>query len=154
MAPDLPSPTTASLWRERRRPPQQNLKQKLLLFEIGSDRYVLSLTSVQRIIDQEIVYADLAAGPCQIQIQGQPITVLDPAHLLDNPIAAIDRSHLILCQLSDDNWVGLPVPHLPKVIDVAIEHLQTLPDRLPVVSQVVQLAATETAIVLDLEQLI
>ncbi len=155
-----PTPTTASRWRERRRPQMSGSKRKIVVFRLGQERYALPINRVQQILDDYTSYGELEGGQSLLQRQGDTITVVDPSQLFVTSRDSSERTYLIICRLQTGDLVGIPVPQLPKVFDVSEAQMMPLPDQyrragLPtVVETLIQLDEQRDVFFLDVDQLL
>lgn len=102
-------------------------KQKLIAFQLGSEFYALPIARVQCILDEFAAHGELGNGRGLIRFQNQSLTLFDLASLFPNQRDTRERPYLLVCYLSEGQLVGIPVPQLPRAIEIAESQMQPIP---------------------------
>jgi chemotaxis signal transduction protein len=132
---------------------------KLVIFQLGNEHYGLPLQCVQGIFNRFKQQCDLDNGHCLMQFQDKPLTLLDSACLLSGDHDAKSCDYLIVCAIANGNTIGIPLPELPRVCEVAGNQLQPIPESYrqagfpAAIAALIYIAGDRELYVLDLEQL-
>jgi chemotaxis signal transduction protein len=135
-------------------------KHKLISFELGSETYGLPIDRVKQILDEFNPHGDLGNGRGLVRFQNQTLTFLDLKYLFPGDRDSRICNYLMICAIASGKFVGLPLPQLPRVLEVAADRFQPIPDLyrqsgLPsAVTSLIYLEGDRELFYLDLEQLI
>lgn len=140
--------------------PRRLGKQKLITFQIGGETYGLPIDRVKQILDEFNPHGDLGKGHGLVRYQNQTLTLLYPAQLFPAGSGPAACQYLMICAIAQGQSVGIPLPQLPRVMEVSENQFQPIPELyrqvgLPAaVTALIQLENDRDLFFLDLEQLV
>lgn len=136
------------------------VKHKLICFELGNETYGLPIDRVKQILDEFNPHGDLGNGRGLVRFQTQTLTLFDLKYLFPSNRDTRICNFLMICAIAEGKYVGLPLPQLPRVLEVAEDRFQSVPELyrqsgLPsAVTALIHLESDRELFYLDLEQLI
>jgi chemotaxis signal transduction protein len=134
-------------------------KQKLITFQIGSETYGLPIDRIKQILDEFNPHGVLDNGHGLVRYQNQTLTLLYPARLFPTS-SSLQSCDYLMIAIAQGQTVGIPLPQLPRVMEVTELQFQPVPDLYrqvgisPAVKALIQLEQGSSLFVLDLEQLV
>jgi chemotaxis signal transduction protein len=110
--------------------------RKLVAFELGSVRYAVSIERVQRVVKDFNPYGFLEGGESLVRHQGELIALINLSKIFPNSRSIADCNYLIVCTLNKSDRLGIPIPDMPKILEVLEENFEDIPqlyrqDKLP-----------------------
>ncbi len=123
-------------FRQQRPSLTRIVKRKLVTFQLGQEKYAIAIERVQRVLHEFTPQGVLTSGQSLMAEGGQPITIVDLAtffvsseELRDwaKPSAKSDRHYLMICTLANREIFGIPVPEIPKVVEVLETEFSEVP---------------------------
>jgi chemotaxis signal transduction protein len=120
---------TERLSTDRQRPPTPRLaKRKLISFQLGDELYGLPIDRVKQILDEFDPHGDWGNGHELVRFQNQSLTFLRPDRLFPGATDLTTYSYLMICAIAQGQSIGIPLPQLPKVVEVTEDQFQPLPN--------------------------
>ncbi len=101
--------------------------QKLLMFDLGNERYGLPIEQVQRVLKQFTPQGILESGRSLLREQNETITIVDVSLLFVTSRDDRQRDYLIVCSASQGQKLGIPIPDMPKILDVPLDNFTDIP---------------------------
>jgi chemotaxis signal transduction protein len=135
------------------------VKQKLITFQIGSETYGLPIDRIKQIVDEFNPHGVLDNGHGLVRYQNQTLTLLYPARLFPAYSNSQSCDYLMIA-IAQGQMVGIPLPQLPRVMEVTEQQFQPVPDLYrqvgisPAIKALIHLEQGANLFVLDLEQLV
>lgn len=110
--------------------------RKLVAFELGSVRYAVAIERVQRVVKDFNPYGFLEGGQSLVRHQDELIVLIDLSKIFPTTRTIADCNYLIVCTLNKSELLGIPIPDMPKILEVYEENFEGIPelyrhDRLP-----------------------
>jgi len=118
-------------FRQQRPSLTRILKRKLVTFQLGQEKYAIAIERVQRVLPEFTHHGVLASGQSLIAERGQTITIVDLATFFVSSQETRDRAelrhYLIICTLANREIFGIPVPEIPRVLEVLETEFSEVP---------------------------
>jgi len=114
-------------FRQQRPSLTRILKRKLVTFQLGQEKYAIAIERVQRVLHEFTPHGVLASGQSLIAEGGQTITIVDLATFFVSSEELHNRHYLMICTLANREIFGIPVPEIPKVVEVLETELSEVP---------------------------
>ncbi|HEY9850648.1 MAG TPA: chemotaxis protein CheW [Leptolyngbyaceae cyanobacterium] len=115
-------------FRSKRFIPNRTLARKLVVFQLGSEKYAISIERVYRILNNFKLHGVSESGRSLISYNNEIITIIDPSQLLVSSRDDRERQYLIICTLIDGQNFGITVPEIPSVLEVAEDKFGDVPE--------------------------
>lgn len=147
-------------FRTKRFIPPRILVRKLVVFKLGSEKYAIPIDRVHRIINEFKLQGVLDSGHSLISYDNEVITIIDPSQLLVSSRDDRERQYLIVCTLIDGQHLGITVPEIPSVLEVAEGKFGEIPEIYQqgnlsdAIEKVVQLDDSRVLFYLNLDKLV
>jgi chemotaxis signal transduction protein len=103
-------------------------KRKLITFELGTEMYGLPIDRVKQILDEFKPHGDWGNGHGLVRYQDQTLTFLHPAKFFPGATDDTTYDFMMVCVIAGSQSVGIPLPQLPRVIEVTEAQFQPIPD--------------------------
>lgn len=101
--------------------------QKLVVFPVESKKYAVSIERVQRILNQFTPQAIDRSGRSLMEYNDRTITLIDLSSL-SLKLEVAECQFLIICTLPQGKLFGLPIPDLPKILEVSDDKFGEIPE--------------------------
>lgn len=101
--------------------------KKLVVFELGCEKYAISIERVQRVLNEFIPYGSLRGGQSLVRYHEEIITLIDFSQFFLGSNDERGRNYLIVCTLTTSERLGIPVPTLPKILEVPAAQFEEIP---------------------------
>jgi chemotaxis signal transduction protein len=114
-------------FRQQRPSLTRILKRKLVTFQLGQEKYAIAIERVQRVLHEFTPQGVLNSGQSLIAEGGQTITIVDLAAFFVSSEELRARHYLMICTLASREIFGIPVPEIPKVVEVLETEFSEVP---------------------------
>jgi purine-binding chemotaxis protein CheW len=114
-------------FRQQRPSLTRILKRKLVTFQLGQEKYAIAIERVQRVLHEFTPHGVLTSGQSLIAEGGQTITIVDLATFFVSSEELRARHYLMICTLANREIFGIPVPEIPKVVEVLETEFSEVP---------------------------
>lgn len=101
--------------------------RKLVVFKVGQDQYAIPLERVRIILKEFTPVGSLKTGYSLVRYQEQVVTVVDLSVFFIQMPAQLEYQYLIICTLPSQEYLGIPIPQMPSILDVAPEEFSEIP---------------------------
>lgn len=101
---------------------------KLVAFEIGTENYAIPLERVRIILKEFMPFGALKTGYSLVRYQDQVVIVIDLWQFFVNTNGFSDSHYLIVCTLPSQEYLGIPIPQMPKIVDVPADQFSEVPE--------------------------
>ncbi len=134
--------------------------KRFISCKVGVEYYAFPMENVERILDEFLTHGKTDEGYGLIRYQGETLTFLDLRHLFSAQPDSVPATHLVVCQNSKGEKMGIPVDEIPRAITLTPEQIQPIPPlyhnrNLPkAVSALITLNSSEELFYLDLDQVV
>lgn len=105
----------------------RKLAQKLVYFKLGSVHYAIAIERVLRVLKEFTPYAALSSGQSLVRSVEGIITLIDLSQLFFGTSQSADFHYLIVCILASKEQLGIPIPEMPKILEVAEDRFGDIP---------------------------
>jgi len=102
--------------------------RKLVSFELGNIYYAVPIERVQRIVKDFNPYAFLDSGQSLVRHQEELITLINLSKIFPSSRSIADSNYLIVCSLNKSDRLGIPVPDMPKILEISEENFCEIPE--------------------------
>ncbi|MEM1366647.1 MAG: chemotaxis protein CheW [Cyanobacteria bacterium P01_H01_bin.15] len=102
---------------------------KVMSFRVGDLHIALSLQSIQRIVNHQVV--DALSYDGMHEVDGKTVPALNLFELfykMPLPADALTPTNLILSKTSENQLFGVAISHLPTLLDLTTGQLRPLPE--------------------------
>ncbi len=131
--------THANYNRRFRNQKQGNLRspaRKFVSFDLGSVYYAVPIERVQRVIKDFNPYGFLDSGNSLVRHQEELISLINLSKIFPGSRSIADCNYLIVCTFNKGESLGIPIPDMPKILEVSEEQFCEIPllyrqDKLP-----------------------
>jgi len=141
-------------------PPNRVPIKKLLLFQLGSEQYAISIEKVQHVINEFTPQGVLPNGLALVEYQNHIITLVELTNLFVSSQDARERQYLIVCLLKENSRLGIPIPEMPKVLEVPADKITEVPEvyqtgKLPnAIEKIIHIAQGKVVFYINVDKLI
>jgi chemotaxis signal transduction protein len=110
--------------------------RKLVSFELGNVYYAVPIERVQRVVKDFNPYGFLDSGQSLVRHQEELIALINLSKIFPSSRSIADCNYLIVCTLNKSDRLGIPIPDMPKILEVSEEQFCEIPqlyrqDQLP-----------------------
>jgi chemotaxis signal transduction protein len=150
---------STNVFPQRQSSSRQSAKQKLITFQIGFETYGLPIDRIKQIVDEFNPHGVLDNGHGLVRYQNQTLTLLYPTQLFPASDSS-QRYDYLMIAIAQGQTVGIPLPQLPRVMEVTEQQFRPVPDLYrqvgisPAIKALIHLEQGTNLFVLDLEQLV
>ncbi|MBD1831015.1 chemotaxis protein CheW [Microcoleus vaginatus GB1-A2] len=102
--------------------------KKFVSFELGKVYYAVPIERVERIVKKFNPYGILPSGNSLVRHQDELITLIDLSKIFPSDGCRVDSNYLIVCTLNNDDRLGIPIPDIPKILEISEESLCEIPE--------------------------
>jgi len=102
--------------------------RKLLSFELGNVNYAVPIEKVQRVVKDFNPYGFLDSGQSLVRHQEELITLINLSRIFPSSRSLADFNYLIVCSLNKSDRLGIPIPDMPKILEVPEESFCEIPE--------------------------
>ena len=123
--------THANYNRRFRSNKQGNIRtapRKLVSFELGNVYYAVPIERVQRVVKDFNPYGFLDSGQSLVRHQEELITLINLGKIFPSSRSIADCNYLIVCTLNKSDRLGIPVPDMPKILEIPEESFCEIPE--------------------------
>jgi chemotaxis signal transduction protein len=110
--------------------------RKLVSFQLGNVYYAVPIERVQRVVKDFNPYGFLDSGQSLVRHQEELIALINLSKIFPSSRSIADCNYLIVCTLNKSDRLGIPIPDMPKILEVSEEQFCEIPqlyrqDQLP-----------------------
>ncbi|MEG4318121.1 MULTISPECIES: chemotaxis protein CheW [unclassified Microcoleus] len=102
--------------------------RKLVSFELGSVNYAVPIEKVQRVVKDFNPYGFLDSGQSLVRHQEELITLINLSKFFPSSRSIADCNYLIVCTLNKSDRLGIAIPDMPKILEIAEESFCEIPE--------------------------
>lgn len=102
--------------------------RKLISFELGNVNYAVSIEKVQRVVKDFNPYGFLDSGQSLVRHQEELITLINLSKIFPSSPSIADCNYLIVCSLNKSDRLGIPIPDMPKILEISEESFCEIPE--------------------------
>ena len=102
--------------------------QKLVSFELGNVSYAVPIERVQRVVKDFNPYGFLDSGQSLVRHQEELITLINLSKIFPSSRTIADCNYLIVCTLNKSDRLGIPIPDMPKILEISAEKFEEIPE--------------------------
>jgi Chemotaxis signal transduction protein len=102
--------------------------RKLVSFELGNIYYAVPIERVQRIVKDFNPYGFLDSGNSLVRYQEELITLIDLSKIFPSSRSIAEYNYLIICTFNQSDRLGIPVPDMPKILEIPEENFCEIPE--------------------------
>ncbi|MCW6051203.1 chemotaxis protein CheW [Microcoleus sp. A2-C5] len=102
--------------------------RKLISFELGNVNYAVSIEKVQRVVKDFNPYGFLNSGQSLVRHQEELITLINLSKIFPSSRSIADCNYLIVCSLNKSDRLGIPIPDMPKILEISEESFGEIPE--------------------------
>jgi len=134
--------------------------RKLVSFQLGNERYAISIDRVQHVINEFTPHGVLHSGRSLVEYKNEIITLIDPAKIFISSHDERERQYLIICTLKEGQRIGISIPEIPTVLEVAEDKFGEIPELYQqsnlssAIQNIIQITNDKIVFYLDLEELV
>ena len=101
--------------------------RKLVSFELGNIYYAVPIERVQRVVKDFHAYGFLNNGQSLVRHQEELITLINFSKIFPSSRSIADCKYLIICSLNKSDRLGIPIPNMPKILEISEERFCEIP---------------------------
>ena len=102
--------------------------KKFVSFELGNVYYAVPIERVERIVKDFNSYGILPNGNSLVRHQEELITLINLSKIFPSDGCRLDSNYLIVCTLNKNERLGLPIPDMPKILEICEESFCEIPE--------------------------
>ena len=102
--------------------------KKFVSFELGNIYYAVPIERVERIVKDFNSYAVLPSGNSLVRHQEELVTIINLSKIFPSSRSIADCNYLIVCTLNKSDRLGIPVPDMPKILEISEESFCEIPE--------------------------
>ena len=102
--------------------------KKFVSFELGNVYYAVPIERVERIVKNFNPYGILPGGNSLVRHQEELITLINLSKIFPSDGSRQDSNYLIVCILNKNNLLGIPIPDMPKILEISQENFCEIPE--------------------------
>ncbi|MCU0545774.1 MAG: chemotaxis protein CheW [Oscillatoriaceae cyanobacterium Prado104] len=102
--------------------------RKLVAFELGNARYAVAIERVQRVVKDFNPYGFLEGGQSLVRHQDELIALINLSKIFPSTRTIADCNYLIVCTLNKSDRLGIPIPDMPKILEISEENFEEIPE--------------------------
>ena len=115
-------------FRSKKQGAVRNPPRKLVSFELGSVNYAVPIEKVQRVVKDFNPYGFLDSGQSLVRHQEELITLINLSKFFPSSRSIADCNYLIVCSLNKSDRLGIAIPDMPKILEIAEESFCEIPE--------------------------
>lgn len=104
------------------------IPKKFVSFELGNVYYAVPIERVERIVTNFNPYGLLPGGNSLVRHQEELITLINLSQIFPSDGSRLDSNYLIVCTLNKNERLGIPIPDLPKILEISEESFCEIPE--------------------------
>ncbi|MEG4351226.1 chemotaxis protein CheW [Microcoleus sp. LAD1_D3] len=101
--------------------------KKFVSFELGNIYYAVPIERVERIVKNFNAYATLPSGNSLLRHQEELITLINLSKIFPRSPSITECKYLIICTLNKSDRLGIPIPDMPKILEITEESFCEIP---------------------------
>ena len=102
--------------------------RKLVAFELGNVRCAVAIERVLRVVKDFNPYGFLEGGQSLVRHQEEPIALINLSKIFASSRSIADCNYLIVCTLNKSDRLGIPIPDMPKILEVSEDNFCEIPE--------------------------
>ncbi|MEG4231047.1 chemotaxis protein CheW [Microcoleus sp. Pol11C3] len=102
--------------------------KKFVSFEIGNIYYAVPIERVERIVKNFNSYGTLPSGNSLLRHQEELITIINLSTIFPSSPSISEYKYLIICTLNKSDRLGIPLPDMPKILEITEESFCEIPE--------------------------
>ena len=115
---------------------------------------------MQHVINEFTAHGVLQSDRSLVEYKNEIITLIDPSKLFISSQDDRKRQYLIICQLNSGQHIGIPIPEIPTVLEIAEDKFGDIPELYQqgnlssAIQNIIQTSNDKIVFYLDLEELV
>ncbi|MEP6518660.1 chemotaxis protein CheW [Microcoleus vaginatus] len=101
---------------------------KFVSFELGNIYYAVPIERVERIVKNFKTYGILPNGNSLLRHQEELITIINLSKIFPSSPSIAECKYLIICTLNKSDRLGIPLPDMPKILEITEESFCEIPE--------------------------
>jgi len=101
--------------------------RKLVSFQLGNVYYAVPIERVQRVVKDFNPYGFLDSGQSLVRHQEELIALINLSKIFPSSRSIADCNYLIVCTFNKSDRLGIPIPDMPKILEVSEEQFCDIP---------------------------
>ncbi|HSF72339.1 MAG TPA: chemotaxis protein CheW [Microcoleus sp.] len=102
--------------------------KKFVSFELGKIYYAVPIERVERIVKNFKAYGLLPNGNSLLRHQEELITIINLSKIFPGSPSIAECKYLIICILNKSDRLGIPLPDMPKILEITEESFCEIPE--------------------------
>ncbi|UNU23261.1 chemotaxis protein CheW [Microcoleus vaginatus] len=102
--------------------------KKFVSFELGNIYYAVPIERVERIVKNFNAYGTLPSGNSLLRHQEELITIINLSKIFPSSPNISECKYLIICILNKSDRLGIPLPDMPKILEITEESFCEIPE--------------------------
>lgn len=102
--------------------------KKFVSFELGNIYYAVPIERVERIVKNFNAYGTLPNGSSLLRHQEELITIINLSTIFPSSPSLAECKYLIICTLNKSDRLGIPLPDMPKILEITEESFCEIPE--------------------------
>lgn len=102
--------------------------KKFVSFELGNIYYAVPIERVERIVKNFNPYGILPNGNSLLRHQEELITIINLSTIFPSSQSIAECKYLIICTLNKSDRLGIPIPDMPKILEITEESFCEIPE--------------------------
>ncbi|MEG4519608.1 MULTISPECIES: chemotaxis protein CheW [unclassified Microcoleus] len=102
--------------------------KKFVSFELGNIYYAVPIERVERIVKNFNAYGILPNGNSLLRHQEELITIINLSTIFPSSPSLSECKYLIICTLNKSDRLGIPIPDMPKILEISEESFCEIPE--------------------------
>ena len=102
--------------------------KKFVSFELGKIYYAVPIERVERIVKNFKAYGLLPNGNSLLRHQEELITIINLSTIFPSSPSLAECKYLIICILNKSDRLGIPLPDMPKILEITEESFCEIPE--------------------------
>ena len=102
--------------------------KKMVSFELGNVYYAVPIERVERIVKNFNAYGLLPNGNSLLRHQEELITIINLSTIFPSSPSIGECKYLIICTLNKSDRLGIPLPDMPKILEITEESFCEIPE--------------------------
>ena len=115
-------------FRSKKQGAVRTAPRKLVAFELGNVYYAVPIERVQRVVKDFNPYGFLDSGQSLVRHQEELITLINLSKIFPSSRSIADCNYLIVCSLNKSDRLGIAIPDMPKILEIAEESFCEIPE--------------------------
>jgi chemotaxis signal transduction protein len=114
-------------FRSKKQSTVKTSARKFVSFKLGNVNYAVPIERVQRVVKDFNPYGFLDSGQSLVRHQEELITLINLSKIFPSSRSIADCNYLIVCTLNKSDRLGIPIPDMPKLLEVSEEQFCEIP---------------------------